>query len=188
MLAMADREGFIYASVNGLARAACLEPDDVIAGLDILVSPDTESSDLTRNPENEGRRIEKIDGGWKIINYSYYRDLQDADERRYQNKMRKRKSRSVTAGHASSPSVTQSHASESESESTQSQSHTKKENTGTGRFAPPSIPEVRAYAESKGWNVDATMFVAHYTANGWKVGKNPMKNWKAAVYTWTKRE
>jgi hypothetical protein len=32
--------------------------------------------------------------------------------------------------------------------------------------------------------VDPVKFHAHYTANGWKVGKNPMKNWKAAVVTW----
>ena len=36
--------------------------------------------------------------------------------------------------------------------------------------------------------MDAQRFVDHYTANGWKVGKNSMKDWKAAVRTWERQE
>ena len=52
------------------------------------------------------------------------------------------------------------------------------------RFKPPTIEEVRAYCQERGNNVDAERFVDYYTSNGWKVGKNPMKDWKAAVRTW----
>jgi len=55
-----------------------------------------------------------------------------------------------------------------------------------GRFTIPPIEEIRAYCEARKNTVDAEKFHAHYTANGWKVGKNPMKNWKAAVVTWEK--
>ena len=41
---------------------------------------------------------------------------------------------------------------------------------------------------SKGYAVDPDRFVDYYTSNGWKVGKNPMKDWKAAVRTWEKRD
>ena len=52
------------------------------------------------------------------------------------------------------------------------------------RFLPPSIQEVSAYCAERSNGVDAQHFVDYYTANGWKVGKNPMKDWKAAVRTW----
>ena len=52
------------------------------------------------------------------------------------------------------------------------------------RFAAPTVEEVRAYCKERGNSVDAQRFVDYYGANGWKVGKNPMKDWKAAVRTW----
>ena len=56
------------------------------------------------------------------------------------------------------------------------------------RFTPPTIEEVKAYCEERGNNVDPERFVDFYTANGWKVGKNAMKDWKASVRTWEKRD
>ena len=52
------------------------------------------------------------------------------------------------------------------------------------RFAPPTEEEVREYCKERGNHVDAGRFVAYYESNGWRVGKNPMKDWKAAVRTW----
>ena len=54
------------------------------------------------------------------------------------------------------------------------------------RFTPPSIDEVRAYCQERGNGVDAERFIDYYNANGWRVGKNAMKDWKAAVRTWEK--
>ena len=54
------------------------------------------------------------------------------------------------------------------------------------RFIPPTVEQVREYCHERGNNIDAAKFVDYYTANGWKVGKNPMKDWKAAVRTWEK--
>lgn len=51
-------------------------------------------------------------------------------------------------------------------------------------FRPPTLDEVRAYCMERGNNVDAEKFIDFYTSNGWKVGKNSMKDWKAAVRTW----
>ena len=55
-----------------------------------------------------------------------------------------------------------------------------------GRFAPPTLEEVTAYCLERRNGVDPQRFIDHYTANGWKVGKNTMKDWKAAVRTWEK--
>ena len=53
-------------------------------------------------------------------------------------------------------------------------------------FKKPTIDEVRAYCRERMNMVDADKWYDYYTSNGWKVGKNPMKNWKAAVRTWEK--
>lgn len=54
----------------------------------------------------------------------------------------------------------------------------------TKKFVAPTVEEVSAYCRERGSNVDAERFVDFYTSNGWKVGKNPMKDWRAAVRTW----
>ena len=56
------------------------------------------------------------------------------------------------------------------------------------RFTPPSLEEVEAYCRERGNSVDAERFIDYYTSNGWKVGKNTMKDWKAAVRTWEKSD
>ena len=56
------------------------------------------------------------------------------------------------------------------------------------RFTPPTLDELQAYIRDQGYNVDAQRFLDHYEAVGWKVGKNPMKDWRAAVRTWNNRE
>lgn len=56
------------------------------------------------------------------------------------------------------------------------------------RFSPPSVEEVESYIKEHGYHVDAERFVDYYTSNGWMVGKNHMKDWKAAVRTWEKKE
>lgn len=69
----------------------------------------------------------------------------------------------------------------------------KKENTIDGvkekRFAPPTLENVSEYCREMGYtNVDAARFIDFYTSNGWMVGKNRMKDWKAAVRNWDRRE
>lgn len=66
---------------------------------------------------------------------------------------------------------------------------------GVRRFAPPALADVRGYADSyakqKGLDpggFDAERFIDYYTANGWKVGRNAMRDWKAAVRDWVRRD
>lgn len=56
------------------------------------------------------------------------------------------------------------------------------------RFVPPSLEEVKALVQERGYHISPEAFVSYYEANGWKVGKNPMKDWKAAVRSWESRE
>lgn len=54
----------------------------------------------------------------------------------------------------------------------------------SSKFVKPSVDEVIAYCKERNNQVDASRFVDYYDANGWRIGKNPMKDWKAAVRTW----
>ena len=56
------------------------------------------------------------------------------------------------------------------------------------RFVPPTIDEVRAYCSERGNFVDPESFISFYESNGWKVGRNTMVDWKAAVRTWEHRD
>ena len=56
------------------------------------------------------------------------------------------------------------------------------------RFVPPTPDEVRSYCTERNNSVDASRFVDFYEAKGWMVGKNKMKDWKAAVRTWEGKE
>lgn len=56
------------------------------------------------------------------------------------------------------------------------------------RFAPPTPEDVREYCREKGLNVDADRFVDFYESKNWYVGKNKMKDWKAAVRNWARSQ
>ncbi len=112
MLAMSDRDGEVKASVPGLADRARVERVHCEQALAMLMAPDPDS----RTPDHEGRRIEKIDGGWRLINHAKYREKMDAEEvkakaaeRQRKHRERKAMSRAVTesnACHAESRDVT----------------------------------------------------------------------------------
>lgn len=54
-------------------------------------------------------------------------------------------------------------------------------------FVVPSPQEVKDYISEKGYTVDAQRFIDFYEAKGWMIGKNKMKDWRAAVRTWMRR-
>ena len=63
-----------------------------------------------------------------------------------------------------------------------------KETAPRKRFSPPSADEVSTYCRERGNTVDAEQFCNFYASKGWRVGSQPMRDWKAAVRTWEKRE
>ena len=64
----------------------------------------------------------------------------------------------------------------------------KAEPTTTTRFKKPTIEEISLYCLERKNTINPQRFFDYYEANGWKVGKNPMKDWKAAVRTWEGKE
>lgn len=59
--------------------------------------------------------------------------------------------------------------------------------TTTSRFVAPSLEEVQEYCRERNNDVDAERFISYYQSNGWMVGRNHMKDWKATIRTWERR-
>lgn len=87
MLAMADQHGEVYGSVPGLAHMARVDRPDCERALERLSSPDPDS----RSSDHAGRRIEKIDGGWGVLNHAKYRSIASKEERQARDRERKRR-------------------------------------------------------------------------------------------------
>ena len=58
----------------------------------------------------------------------------------------------------------------------------------TKKFIKPTAKEVQAYINEKGYSIDSQHFIDYYESNGWKVGRNSMKDWKATVRNWARNE
>ena len=105
MLALADRDGVVESSVPGLAAAAGVERTQCEQALALFLSPDPDS----RTPDYEGRRIEAVDGGWRLLNHGKYADKLSLSDRREKDAERQRRSRARRASrdsHAASRDVT----------------------------------------------------------------------------------
>lgn len=62
-----------------------------------------------------------------------------------------------------------------------------RENKTSNRFSKPSIEEIEAYCNERGNGIDPEEFWNFYESKGWMVGKNRMKDWHAAIFTWEKK-
>jgi len=78
MLALTDESGCVVCTVSKLARDARVELDACQAALDKFLASD--SASLTS--QNEGRRIEKIEGGWRLLNHGKYKEMMSKESRR----------------------------------------------------------------------------------------------------------
>ena len=76
LLAMADEEGFVRAVPSGIARRAAVTLPECITALDRFLAPDSEGSQ-----EHAGRRVESTEGGWRLLNYKKYREIQTKRQR-----------------------------------------------------------------------------------------------------------
>lgn len=185
MLAKADQSGFVEASIPGLARVANLSVEETELSLDCLQSPDKYS----KNPDNEGRRVLAVPGGFVLLNYEDYRARRSTEERReymreYMQAYRGKGKQCKQPVNHSKPPLAQAEA-EAEAEE-----KTHKHNVAVApvsRFKKPTIQEVIDYVLEIQATVDAKDFVDFYESNGWKVGRNAMKDWKATVRQWNSR-
>lgn len=187
LLALADKHGEVHGSIPGIARVAGVEVEECREAFEVLAAPDPDS----RTPDEEGRRILPIDGGWVLVNHQKYREMATDADRRAKNAARQQRWRDRQKRNASvTPALPQNSQAEAKADTEAEKStppNPPKGGKGRVRFQKPSLEEVvDAFAE-KGWRRGlAEVFYDHYEANGWKVGRNPMKSWRHAMGTFTR--
>jgi hypothetical protein len=181
MLAMSDRKGRVWASIPGLANRARVSLEDAEVALNTLSSPDKYS----RTPDHEGRRIEPIDGGWVLLNHEKYRSIRDEETTREvaRNHMRKKRANVDAKGEQLSAVIRGSHNADADADTVNKILDASRP-APAKRFIKPTLAEVDAYCLERKNDVHPPKFIDHYESNGWKVGRNPMRDWKAAVRTW----
>lgn len=89
MLAMSDSRGRVFGSIPGLANRARITVEDCRTAIACFLAPDADS----RTKDHDGRRVEEIDGGWRLVNHEKYRAIRDeesikASKRKYINAKR----------------------------------------------------------------------------------------------------
>ena len=78
MLAMTDENGVVLSTVNGIAVQARVDKQAALNAIASFLAPDPES----RTKEYGGRRLEVVDGGWRLLNHGKYREMMSVEHRR----------------------------------------------------------------------------------------------------------
>ena len=150
-------------------------------------------ADKVQSLRENGRR-----GGRKSVQEAKTGEHPDTAERTIEQTQAEESKEKQTEANESNGKQTQ--ANESPQAHTQAHTHAQeqaqKENgkrararESAARFVPPAIGECEAFfSQNGGTVVQATQFHAHYASNGWRVGRNPMKDWHAAARGWIARQ
>lgn len=89
MMAMADRDGIVRSTTNGIAVNARVPKEAAARAIAKFLSPDPES----RTPYHEGRRVEVVEGGWHLLNHAKYREKMSLESRKEYWRKKKLESR-----------------------------------------------------------------------------------------------
>lgn len=166
MLATCNAQGEVEGSIPGFASLCRIGVEEMTIAEEKLLSPDPHS----RSHEQEGRRIERIEGGWRIINYLKYREKGQDKPGSRAAYMRQRRCNALQSN------VTCTTEAEAEAVLSNKQ-------TNNGH---PTLEEVKAAAGMSGMvEVDAVAFWNHFEASGW-IDRNGHRivNWRAKMNTW----
>jgi len=186
MLAMADQDGVVEASIPGLADAARVTLAETEAALTKLMAPDPYS----RSKKLEGRRVVEVDGGWQLVTYQEQRSKSSPEQRREKARERKRQQRErergsghamsqrdvtpVTLGHARSRKSLQAEA-EAESEAEDPTVEVEAEPLARAHEAP--TPASATAADSESLQTRASRILANPYDGAWQ---NP-QDWPEVV-------
>ena len=164
--------GTALLSYNKLAMQAGMSVRNVRTAIEHLKS----TGEITYEATRYGLLI-------NVINYSKYQDFSSAGDKPTDTQP----DTDVTGkrqGTDTEPTTLEQRNKETNIKERASKDAPKKRKT----FVKPTVDEVSAYIKEHGYTVNAERFVGYYESNGWKVGRNPMIDWKAAVRTWQSKE
>lgn len=142
LLADCNRKGEIHGSVPGLAHLARVTIAECEAALNTFLAPDPYS----RTPDNDGRRIEVIPGGWRLLNYGLYRERRDTDavqesKRDHMRRVRAERAENSTRGNDVSTSGNENGVWSESGYIAEAEADTDKSQKSKGRAAPLVLPE-----------------------------------------------
>ena len=150
--------------------------------------------------------VEIVDNILLLPAWEKYQAADKLEKIREQNKARKQRQRerqrgilgaSESVARDSHVTVTHCHATDIEEEidiETEEEKEYKKKSAEVGaapplkRFQKPTVEEVATYCRQRGNKIDPQHFYDFYESKGWRIGNQPMKDWRACVRTWEKRE
>jgi hypothetical protein len=190
MLAIADQNGEVQASIPGLARLAAVSISDAEIAISKFLGPDPYS----RTPENDGRRIAKIDGGWELLNHAKYRRMASLAEAKEANSERQRRHRERNASvtHRNATVTPQTDKAEAKAEAEAEAKAEKKKQKHESGFAarssnarPQSREEFDAFFRDLDlYPRDAEGIWNKFEGNGWTNGSREIFCWKSTVASW----
>ncbi len=170
LLLLADQNGFVRAAPSAIAREAGIPAEVARKAISLFCSPDNES----RSPENQGKRIERVEGGFHVLNYEKYRERDYTNAER-QKRWRESQKSNVTSVTEALP-VTPRNI---------SRSRVQKQSTEERKRKPLSLAECVAYAKTiRISETDAEAFFDSQESGGWTRAGKALKDWQAALRTW----
>lgn len=179
MLVLADQNGVVDMTREAIARRTNVPIKIVRAAVKELESSDPRS----RSSEFEGVRIKRLDEhrdwGWVIVNYQKYRSIANAEAYREVN----REKVQAIRDRSKSPPVPPIPKADAKAEAEAgNEIHVITRNY---KFKKPEQNELELYAAKIGLPpLEIQKFYDYYESNGWRVGRNPMKSWEAAMRNW----
>lgn len=157
MLAIKDSDHVVRKTAYQISKISRKSESEVLEALKVLSSPD---SIRIEPQDHEGRRIKAVEDGWLIVNGEKYRTMISREMTRLRNQ------RSQAAWRE------------------RQKANPTEETTNPSRFQKPTHDDLVSAGLS---HQEASKFFNFYESKGWKVGKSPMKSWKAAVAGWIAR-
>ena len=194
--------GTVELNPSVIAAALGDSRDNVERVLEYLCAPDPKS----RSKIEEGRRlVREGEYLYRVPTGNLYRGMRDEHDRRAYNRKKKAESRRNQQSNSQDVSTCESNnvsrrqppsaavsrrqppSAHNREQITDNREQKESKSKARARFAPPSLAEVTDYVAERQSTVSPQAFVAFYESKGWKVGNQPMKDWKAAVRTWEQR-
>lgn len=184
LIAAMDQDGFVVsATEENLARLANIPIDQTRVAVEKLTSPDP----LSTNPDNDGRRIEKVPGGYVVLNAAYYRTVKNMEHAREMNRIRNCKYRERKRDKKNDAKSSQVQSCVVTPVSVYASVLDKggvggKEN-GKARG---TMEEIKKFCSTSNMtDQDAIWFFNKCEGCGWTNGGRPIKDWQATIRSWS---
>lgn len=187
-LAVCDPDGVSRVSPVYISSICHFSIERTMEIIRLLESPDP----LSRSINDDGKRIERVDGGYRIINYQKYREFtysKSPDALRKRKKREEQKCEPKDPPALSGQMWTKTDMSGRVRTNVDNFGHSASASASSSSLKkdiPPKKEDLIMYCRERGGTVDPQSFYDFYSSKGWMVGKNKMVDWKAAVRTWEK--